>query len=150
MHLDDYVSVIETTVARPIVVTTQPPEEILSSPAPLSAAERWPPKRVPLTFWGVKQRPPLMMMIPGTGSIFALHCQWLIEHLPVGYALASAFPPRTALPGTVQDYWQRHHGSLPALGHLHVLYDHQGLHASCGGRSIHMQRPAATERGGTR
>jgi hypothetical protein len=97
VHLDDYTSTIETTVARPVLLSAPDEQRLRADTAP--TVERWPPLRAPLSFWG-------------SASVLANHCAWLAESVPAEY---------------LRSYWALYQ-RIPAVGHLHILYDNQGLH----------------------
>ena len=67
----------------------------------LPQIERWPPVSVPLSNWGGASR-------------FGEHCLWMCTHVPIPY---------------ITKYWALCH-RLPALGHLHFLYNHAGVCSS--------------------
>jgi hypothetical protein len=75
IHLDDYVTAIQTEVAQPIM-TNVCDDAPMQLPFPVMR-ERWPPADIPFKFWG-------------STSVFASHCEWLLHHLPMAY---------------VQNYW---------------------------------------------
>ena len=108
-HIDDYASVIQTRIARPALIDA--PEVVAWKPDGLllpADAERWPPERAPLGFWG-------------SASVLAQHCAWLRVHVPGAY---------------LRSYWEAHRAA-PGIGHLHLLYDNAGYHHHHGACDIH-------------
>ena len=108
VHLDDYSQPIRTEVAHPALVTPRSETATISEAIALPEWERWPPTRIPFLAWGVY-------------SVFAVHCQWLVDHVPTEY---------------LQQYWDRAPHRIPALGHLHFLYDERGLHDQGGADGV--------------
>ena len=102
VHLDDYTGEVRTTVARPALEPPRRGVQLVNVAMP--EWERWPPARVPLSYWGVR-------------SVLAQHCAWLLVNLPMEY---------------VKRYRELTGDRLPAVGHLHFLYDNRGYHQSLG------------------
>lgn len=110
-QLDDYETPVHTRVSRPRRVEAPRPPPAHRLPLAPETMEPWPfHTEGP---GGLQPHPH-----PYWTSRFAEECDWL-RTLPQATTYAAA-------------YWERN-GCLPALGHLHFLYDRHGYHGGASG-----------------